>query len=86
MKNLDDGTLSEIIAMAWADEVSFDAIEALHGLKEKEVKALMRSSLKSASYKVWRARVTGRKAKHDGKMRPRTINALSNSSKMVNEE
>lgn len=86
MKNLDDGILSEIIAMAWADEVSFDAIEAVHELKEKEVKVLMRSTLKSGSYKVWRARVNGRKAKHDCKMRPRTINALSNSSKMVNEE
>jgi uncharacterized protein (TIGR03643 family) len=81
MKDLDDATISDIIAMAWADDVSFDAIEIAHGLKEKEVKALMRSNLKSGSYKVWRARVNGRKAKHAGKMRPRS-NESSNSWKM----
>ncbi len=71
--------------MAWADDVSFDAIESAHGLSEKEVKALMRSNLKSGSYKVWRARVTGRKAKHTAKMRP-DVNESSNSWKMVTEE
>jgi uncharacterized protein (TIGR03643 family) len=85
MKQMDDGTVSEIIAMAWADEISFDAIESLHGLKEKDVKALMRSSLKDGSYKVWRKRVTGRKAKHDVKLRPR-INASSNLLKTENVE
>lgn len=85
MNNLDAGKISEIIAMAWADDVSFDAITAAHGLSEKDVKALMRSNLKSGSYKVWRARVTGRKAKHTAKMRPK-VNESSNSWKMVTEE
>ena len=35
------GLVSEIIALAWADEVSFDAIERVHGLPEKDVIALM---------------------------------------------
>lgn len=57
--------ISEIIALAWADDVSFDAIERAHGLAEKEVIALMRTNLKPGSYRVWRKRVTGRKAKHE---------------------
>jgi uncharacterized protein (TIGR03643 family) len=59
------GFVSEIIALAWADEVSFDAIERVHGLPEKDVIALMRSNLKPGSYRAWRKRVTGRKAKHE---------------------
>lgn len=62
-----EGQISEIIAMAWADEVSFDAIEKLHGLKEKETIALMRANLKPSSYRLWRKRVTGRAAKHEKK-------------------
>jgi uncharacterized protein (TIGR03643 family) len=64
---MDEGVVSEIIAMAWADDVSFDAIERLHGLSEKQVKSLMRAHLKPSSYRLWRKRVTGRKAKHEGR-------------------
>ncbi|MEO0544603.1 MAG: TIGR03643 family protein [Pseudomonadota bacterium] len=60
---------SEIIAMAWDDETSFDAIERATGLAEKDVIKLMRSQLKAASFKTWRARVSGRKAKHDKRLR-----------------
>ena len=62
-------TASEIIAMAWDDETSFDAIERATGLSEKEVIKLMRSELKSSSFRTWRARVSGRKAKHDKRLR-----------------
>jgi uncharacterized protein (TIGR03643 family) len=55
---------SEIIAMAWADEVPFDAIKNQFGLSEGEVIRLMRRSLKPRSFKLWRNRVTGRLAKH----------------------
>ena len=34
-------------------------------LSEKEVIKIMRSNLKKASFKVWRERVYGRKAKHE---------------------
>jgi len=61
--------LSHIIALAWDDQVSFDMIKRETGLSEPEVKALMRENLKAGSYKVWRARVSGRKLKHAGKTR-----------------
>ena len=57
---------SEIIAMAWADEVPFSAIKNQFGLSESEVIVLMRSALKPSSFKLWRKRVTGRKTKHFG--------------------
>lgn len=57
-------TISAIIEAAWGDETSFDAIEAEWGLPEKEVIALMRREMKASSFRMWRKRVTGRKAKH----------------------
>lgn len=55
---------SRIIEMAWEDRTPFEAIEALYGLSEKNVIKLMRSALKPASFRLWRARVTGRNTKH----------------------
>lgn len=49
--------ISGIIEMALSDHVSFSDIEAEYGLREPQVKALMRANLKSGSYKVWRKRV-----------------------------
>ena len=59
MKNkaLDPAMISEIIEMALSDHASFDQIRALHGLGPDEVKALMRQTLKSGSYRAWRRRV-----------------------------
>ena len=48
---------SEIIEMALSDHVSFQDIQKLYGLKEKDVKKLMRANLKEGSYKAWRKRV-----------------------------
>ena len=56
---------SEVIALAWADEVPFAAIKAQYGLSESEVIALMRAELKPSSFRLWRERVTGRKTKHE---------------------
>jgi len=56
--------IDRIIEMAWEDRTAFDAIEAQFGLKEKEVKALMRREMKPSSYLMWRKRVTGRATKH----------------------
>ena len=53
--------------MAWCDKTSFDSIQDQTGLAEKEVIKIMRSSLKRSSFKVWRERVYGRKAKHEKK-------------------
>jgi uncharacterized protein (TIGR03643 family) len=52
-----DEAISEIIEMALSDHTSFAQIEALHGLRDKEVKALMRRHLKRGSYEAWRRRV-----------------------------
>ncbi|MEM1082448.1 MAG: TIGR03643 family protein [Pseudomonadota bacterium] len=55
---------SRIIEMAWEDRTPFEAIEVSYGLSEAEVIALMRGELRAASFKLWRARVSGRKTKH----------------------
>ncbi|MBU2255138.1 MAG: TIGR03643 family protein [Gammaproteobacteria bacterium] len=55
---------SRIIEMAWEDRTPFEAIESQFGLSETQVIALMRRSLKAGSFKLWRARVSGRQTKH----------------------
>jgi uncharacterized protein (TIGR03643 family) len=57
--------ISDIIRMAWADDVSFDKIKKERGLTEAEVIKIMRSNLKAGSFKLWRKRVTGRSSKHE---------------------
>ena len=61
MKELD---IDRIIEMAWEDRTPFEAIELQFGLKENDVRKLMRSNLKESSFKLWRKRVKGRKTKH----------------------
>ena len=56
--------IDRIIEMAWEDRTTFDSIEYQFGLKEQNVKQLMRENLKPSSYKLWRRRVYGRKTKH----------------------
>ena len=56
--------LDRIIEMAWEDRTPFEAIELQFGLKENDVRKLMRSNLKESSFKLWRKRVKGRKTKH----------------------
>ena len=62
--------IDEIIELAWCDKTSFDNIKQQTNLSEHEVIEIMRSHLKPNSFKLWRKRVTGRKAKHTKKMRP----------------
>ena len=50
--------------MAWEDRTPFEAIEFQFGLKENDVRRLMRSEMKESSFKMWRKRVKGRKTKH----------------------
>ena len=57
--------VSEIIEMAWDDKTSFDRIEKLHGLSEKNIIKLMRRELKPSSFRMWRKRVSGRVSKHE---------------------
>ena len=62
--SLSQSDIDRIIEMAWEDRTTFDAIKSQYGLKEQEVKELMRENLKASSYKLWRKRVNGRKTKH----------------------
>lgn len=59
--------IDEIIRMAWADNISFDKIKKDNGLSEADVIKIMRQYLKPGSFKLWRKRVSGRRAKHERK-------------------
>lgn len=56
--------IDRIIEMAWEDRTPFEAIELQYGLKENDVRELMRKHMKPASFRMWRKRVQGRKTKH----------------------
>lgn len=56
-KIFSESEISEIIEMALSDHISFGQIEKQFGIKEKDVKKLMKKNLKEGSYKVWRKRV-----------------------------
>ena len=56
--------IDRIIEMAWEDRTPFEAINYQFDLEEKEVIEIMRTTLKTSSFKVWRKRVSGRKLKH----------------------
>lgn len=66
---LSEADLSSIIGMAWSDDTPFEAIALQFGLSESDVVALMRDQLKTRSFRVWRMRVRGRSAKHQGQQR-----------------
>jgi len=59
-----DEQRSRIIEMAWEDRTPFEAIENLYGLNENALIRFMRAELKASSFRLWRARVSGRKTKH----------------------
>jgi uncharacterized protein (TIGR03643 family) len=61
---LSERDVNRIIEMAWEDRTPFDAIERQFGLAEAEVVRLMQHELRRQSWQRWRARVQGRKTKH----------------------
>lgn len=65
MEQLDGIAIDRIIEMAWEDRTTFEAIHFQFGLKEQEVIDLMRKEMKPSSFRMWRARVQGRKTKHE---------------------
>lgn len=56
--------ISRIVEMAWEDRTTFEAIQIQFGLNESAVVALMRSSMKASSFRMWRKRMKGRVTKH----------------------
>jgi len=68
-----DQEIDRVIEMAWEDRTPFDAIKNQFAMTEPDVIALMRAQLKRSSFKLWRARVSGRKTKHSA-MRGEDVN------------
>ncbi len=62
--HLTDLAIDRIIEMAWEDRTPFEAIEHQFGLTEAEVIQLMKHELQLRNWQKWRARVQGRKTKH----------------------
>ena len=62
--DLDPEVIDRIIEMAWEDRTPFEAIEMQYGLKENQVRAIMRKHMKRSSFHMWRKRVKGRSTKH----------------------
>ncbi|TXK80080.1 TIGR03643 family protein [Mesonia sp. K4-1] len=56
--------LDRIIEMAWEDRTPFEAIEFQFNISEDDVIKIMQRELKPSSFRMWRARVQGRKTKH----------------------
>lgn len=83
---MSDVKIDRVIEMAWEDRTPFEAIKYQFNLSEQEVIELMRSELKSNSFKLWRARVQGRKTKHqklrsfdDGRFKCSRQRSISNN-------
>ncbi len=83
---LSDATISEAIALAWTDDVSFEAIKEKLGLSEPEIIRLMRSSLKPSSFRLWRKRVSGRKAKHKMLLRGKETKFSLNKTRLNEDD
>ena len=64
LKDLSPEQIDNIIKLAWADRVSFEAIQQRTGLVEKEVIKVMRRELKPGSFRKWRARASAQVTKH----------------------
>ena len=56
-RRFSEARMSELIELALSDKVSFTAIRSEFGLREIEVKNLMRKNLKPKSYAAWRKRI-----------------------------
>ena len=61
---MEEEKIDRIIEMAWEDRTPFEAIEFQFGLKENDVRRLMRKYMSESSFKMWRKRVKSRKTKH----------------------
>ena len=64
LTTLNDEDRNRIIEMAWEDRTPFEAIFTQFGLRENDVRRLMRRTMKTSSFKLWRERVSGRATKH----------------------
>ncbi|MBT9394208.1 TIGR03643 family protein [Hymenobacter sp. NST-14] len=75
---LSPADIDRIIEMGWEDRTPFEAIETQFGLAEKDVIALMRREMKASSFRMWRARMTGRATKHRA-LRPDDVDGFKSN-------
>ena len=71
-KKFTEEDISRIIEMAWEDRTSLDAIYRNFGLKEDQLKLLMKKELKRGSYTFWRKRMKNSHLRHES-LRPNGI-------------
>ena len=64
-KDFSQAQIDRIVEMAWEDRTPFEAIDHQFGIKEPQVRKIMRSEMKRSSFTMWRERVSGRKTKHN---------------------
>jgi|TARA_B100001059_G_C17833859_1_gene586583 uncharacterized protein (TIGR03643 family) len=72
-----------IIWAAWADRVTFEDIKRETGKSESEVIKIMRSSLKSSSFKLWRKRVHTKSIKNLKKFKQNRLKIRDKSYKKL---
>lgn len=77
-KDFTERELDRIIEMAWEDRTPFEAIEFQFKVTEDEVIKIMQREMKASSFRMWRARVQGRKTKHV-KLRPEGTKTFKSS-------
>ena len=58
-----------VIWAAWADRITFEEMKEKTGKSENEVIKIMRRSLKSNSFKLWRKRAKNKSLKHRKKFK-----------------
>ncbi|SDS25196.1 TIGR03643 family protein [Gramella sp. MAR_2010_147] len=76
---LEERQIDRIISMAWEDRTTFEAIEYQFGLTEKQVIIFMKEQMHPRNWRKWRARVQGRKTKHE-KLRGNDVNRFKSNS------
>ncbi|MGO1585314.1 TIGR03643 family protein [Mesonia sp.] len=77
-KDFTERELDRIIEMAWKDRTPFEAIEFQFNVTEDEVIKIMQREMKASSFRMWRARVQGRKTKH-AKLSPDDVKTFKSS-------
>lgn len=76
--------LDRVIEMAWEDRTPFEAIDYQFNLSEAMVIKLMRSTLRSSSFKRWRKRVnSGISQKHLKKRNPEILRFKSSRQRHI---
>ncbi len=76
-------SIDRIIEMAWEDRTPFEAIRVQFGLKEDEVRSLMKKQLRFKSYILWRKRVENGNAKHKAKRNPEIERFKANRQRSI---